>query len=272
MMPANNFLSTLLGLVSFLGVARGFIADMSVLAFTGTPVGNITSFNGLDLYVSFPGNQSGKAPGAVITNRYGVLLLTDVYGIQSDDNKLLVDSFARAGYVTVAPDLFEGKPRSEDPNANFNAAEFFGSHGPEVTDPKVTKAVAFMREQLGIQKIASTGYCFGGRYAFRVLGTPDNKGVQVGFAAHPTLLGDDEIKSIRGPASLAIAEGDTGMNATRRAEIEAAMGTTGLPFTMMLYGKTPHGFATRPDLGDPVQKAAKEDAFVQAVRFYETWL
>ncbi|KAK1989136.1 dienelactone hydrolase [Colletotrichum cereale] len=272
MMLANNFLPTLLGLVSFFGVTKGFIADLSILAFTGTPVGQVIPFNGLDLYISMPGNQSGKAPGTVITNQYGVLLLTDVFGIQSTENKLLVDSFARAGYVTVAPDLFDGKPRSEDPNAAFNATEFFGAHAPEVTDPKVEKAIAYLREEMGVQKIASTGYCFGGRYAFRALGIPENKGVQVGFAAHPTLLGDEEIKAIKGPASLAVAEGDVGMKAARRAEIEAAVGTTGQPFTMMLYGMTPHGFATHPDLNNPVQKAAKEDAFVQAVRFYETWL
>lgn len=58
----------------------------------------------------------------------------------------------------------------------------------------------------------------------------------------------------------------------RRVEIETAMGTTGQPFTMALYGGTPHGFATHPDLNNPVQKAAKEDAFLQAVRFFETWL
>ncbi|EFQ35367.1 dienelactone hydrolase [Colletotrichum graminicola M1.001] len=271
-MRANNFFCTLLRLISFFGVAGGFIADLSMLAFTGTPRGQVISFNGLDLYIAMPANQSGKAPGTIITNQYGVLLLTDVFGIQSTENKLLVDSFARAGYVTVAPDLFDGKPRPEDPKADFNATEFFGAHGPEVTDPKVAKAVSYLREQMGVQKIASTGYCFGGRYAFRVLGIPDNKGVQVGFAAHPSQLGDEEIKAINGPASLAAAEADTGMKAARRAEIEAALGTTGQPFTMTLYGGTPHGFATHPNLNNPVQKAAKGDAFVQAVRFYETWL
>lgn len=117
----------------------------------------------------------------------------------------LVDSFARAGYVAVAPDLFDKKPKSEEPMAGFNATEFFGAHGPAVTDPKVEKAIAYMRDKMDIQKIASTGYCFGGRYAFRALGLPQNKGVQVAFAAHPTLLGDDEIKAIKGPASLALA-------------------------------------------------------------------
>ncbi|GKT49812.1 hydrolase tropI [Colletotrichum spaethianum] len=214
-MPAKGSLCIVIGLMSFIGITRGFVADLSILAFAGTPTGKVVPFNG---------------------------------------------------------HLFDGKPKPQDPKASFNVTEFFGAHGPEVTDQKVEKAISYLREKMGIQKIASTGYCFGGRYAFRALGIPQNKGVLVGFAAHPSLLGDEEIKAIKGPASLAVAEGDASMMANRRTDIEAAMGTTGQPFTMTLYGGTPHGFATHPDLNNPVQKAAKEDAFLQAVRFFETWL
>ncbi|GJC96156.1 dienelactone hydrolase [Colletotrichum higginsianum] len=233
-MLAINFFSFVLGFALFLGASGDYVADLSLLAFTGTPVGKVVPFDGR--------------------------------------TASLVDSFARAGYVAVAPDLFENKPKSEDPMASFNGTEFFRAHGPAVTDPKVEKTIAYMRDKMDIQKIASTGYCFGGRYAFRALGLSQNKGVQVAFAAHPTLLGDDEIKAIKGPASLALAEDDKTMLPKRRVEIEAAMGTTGQPYTITLYGGTPHGFATNPDLSIPVQKAAKEDAFLQAVRFYETWL
>ncbi|KAF4848403.1 Hydrolase tropI [Colletotrichum siamense] len=170
------------------------------------------------------------------------------------------------------PDLFNGKPRSEDPKSGFNATEFFGSHGPSVTDPIVTTALSYMRDQMGVSKIATVGYCFGGRYAFRALGFPQGKAVNAAFAAHPTLLSDDEIKAISGPASLAIAEKDTGMKIQRRIEIEMAMARTGQPWTMNLYGGVPHGFATHPNLDVPVEKAGKEDAFLQAVRFFESWV
>ncbi|KAK1690028.1 dienelactone hydrolase [Colletotrichum godetiae] len=262
--------SAIFGLVSLAESRSSYVADLSILAYAGTPVGKVVPFNGLDLYVSMPRNKSEKGPDPM--RQFGVLMLPDVFGIQSNENMLLADSFARAGYITVAPDLMDGKPRTEGSMTGFNASEFFKSHGPSVTDPKVEKAIMYMREQMGVRSIASTGYCFGGRYVFRALGLPNKKGVQVGFAAHPSALGDDEIMAIKGPASLAVAEGDTGMLTKRRVEIETAMGTTGQPFTMALYGGTPHGFATHPDLNNPVQKAAKEDAFLQAVRFFETWL
>ncbi|KAL0936820.1 dienelactone hydrolase family protein [Colletotrichum truncatum] len=267
-------IAVLSGLVLTFGVAHGFVADLSLLAFSGTPVGQVFNLNGLEIYVSKPKDQQSSNASAVSNKPIvGVLQLTDVFGIKSVENRLLADSFARAGYMTVAPDLFNGKPRSEDPKSGFNATEFFGSHGPSVTDPIVSASLSYMREQLGVNKVASVGYCFGGRYAFRALGLPKDKAVNVAFAAHPTLLGDDEIKAITGPASLAIAaEKDTGMLIKRRVEIEAAMASTGQPFTMNLYGGVPHGFAVRPNLDVPVEKAGKEDAFLQAVRFFENWL
>ncbi|OBR13175.1 LOW QUALITY PROTEIN: Dienelactone hydrolase [Colletotrichum higginsianum IMI 349063] len=191
-MLAINFFSFVLGFALFLGASGDYVADLSLLAFTGTPVGKVVPFDGLisasqatrlqltspvDLYVSMPRNQSGKTNGTTARTRFGVLLLTDIYGIQSRENKLfvppmfisvttqvadpgtasLVDSFARAGYVAVAPDLFENKPKSEDPMASFNGTEFFRAHGPAVTDPKVEKTIAYMRDKMDIQKIASTG-------------------------------------------------------------------------------------------------------------------
>ncbi|KAF6831102.1 short-chain dehydrogenase/reductase family Oxidoreductase [Colletotrichum musicola] len=242
-----------LWLLSLIGVADGFVADLSLLAFSGKPVGRVINYKGLDVYVAEPKDQkNGTGIGTPNRPVFGVLHLTDVFGIQSAENKF----FARAGYLTVVPDLFNGKPRSEDPNSGFNATEFFGSHEPSVTDPIVSTALSYMREELGATKIGSLGYCFGGRYAFRALGLPKGKAVNAAFAAHPTLLGDDEIK--------AITEKDTGMQIKRRMEIEAAMGTTGQPFTMALYGGVPHGFAVHPNLDIPVEKAGKEDAFLQA--------
>jgi dienelactone hydrolase len=122
----------------------------------------------------------------------------------TDSPYSLADSFARAGYLTVAPDLFNGTPAPEDLNApGFNATQFISQHDVNVTDPIITTAVDYLRKELGVKKIATTGYCFGGRYAFRFLAA--GKGADAAFAAHPSLLMDDEILAITGPASVAAA-------------------------------------------------------------------
>lgn len=208
----------------------------------------------------------------------------------------LSDSFARAGYISVAPDLFNGSPAPNDINIpGFNTTAFLAQHGPNVTDPIIANSIKYLREELGVSKVAVTGYCFGGRYSFRVLA--EGKGADVGFAAHPSLLTDEEITAITGPASVAAAgtssisaplrpsgalvgffvtdisavETDNLMTPARRAEVEALLSETGQPFSLAVYGGTSHGFGVRANISDPRQKFGKEEAFFQAVRFFDTW-
>lgn len=116
----------------------------------------------------------------------------------------MADSFARAGYVTIAPDLFNGKPAPEDINTpGFDSKKFLAEHGPHVADPIIEKTFKYMRETLGIQKIAAAGYCYGGKYSIRYSGI--KKGADLAFAAHPAMLEDNEVDGLKGPTSVAAA-------------------------------------------------------------------
>lgn len=117
----------------------------------------------------------------------------------------LADSFGRAGFLTVFPDMFDGNPAPGDINGtpSFNLTEFLYDHRPEVTDPIIAKTITYMRKTFGVKKVAIAGYCFGGRYSFRFLA--DGKGGDVGFAAHPSLLEDSEVAAITQPVSVAAA-------------------------------------------------------------------
>lgn len=235
------------------------VTGVSIIAHSGDPVGKEQVYDGINMYVT--GNASDT----------GVLYLTDVFGIQLLENKLLADSFGRAGYLTVAPDMFNGTPAPGDINGqpDFNVTDFLAKHSPEETDPILATAVDFMRTELGVKKVVVTGYCFGGRYAFRMLA--EGKGADVGFAAHPSLLEDGEISAITGPASIAAADADDMTPAERRTQIEALLLETGMPYTLALYGGTSHGFGVRANVTDPKQKFGKEEAFFQAIRWFGAW-
>ncbi|KAL2181140.1 dienelactone hydrolase family-domain-containing protein [Thermothelomyces heterothallicus CBS 202.75] len=231
-----------------------------IIAHTGEPVGREEKYNGVNLYISEPSCENPKV---------GVLYLTDVFGIQLLENKLLADSFARAGFLVVAPDLFDGEPAPADfGTPGFNITDFILQHGPNATDPIVDVGLAYLGET-GVDKIAATGYCFGGRYAFRLLAA--GKGVDAGFAAHPSLLEDREITAITNPISVAAAESDTTMSPERRSQIEALLADTKKPYQVNLYSGTSHGFGVRANVSDPQQKFGKESAFWQAVRWFEAW-
>ncbi|KAK1768029.1 alpha/beta-hydrolase [Phialemonium atrogriseum] len=241
--------------------AQDACVDASMVAHEGAPVGTEEIVDGVTLYITKPEGEPKAA----------VLYLTDVFGIQLVQNKLLADSFARAGYLTVAPDLFNGTPAKADINiSNLAAATFLAAHDASDTDAIVAKAVAYLRDTAGAKRVAATGYCFGGRFAFRV--AAEGKGADAAFAAHPANLEDGEITAVKGPASVAAAETDSMMSPERRGEIEALLLKAGVPYQFALYSGTSHGFGVRANISDPQQKFGKESAFLQAVRWFDTWV
>ncbi|KAI1264310.1 dienelactone hydrolase [Xylariaceae sp. FL1019] len=235
------------------------VADVSIIAHDGESVGVETVHNNVTLYVT--GSPSDKA----------VLYLTDIYGIQLAQNRLLADSFGRAGYFVVAPDLFNGTPSTLDLNEMTpnQLDTFLATATPEDTDALIATGVDYLRTVKNITKIATTGYCFGGRFAFR---WTSGKGMNVGFAAHPSNLQDEEISAITGGVGVAAADGDTMMPPARRSEIEALLLNTTQPYELSLYSGVAHGFGVRANVSDPRQKYAKEQAFFQAVRWFDYWL
>lgn len=204
-----------------------------------------------------------------------VLFLTDIYGIASPEDLRLADSFGRAGYFTVAPDLFNGSPSPLDMNApGFNQTQFLAAHGPDVTDPIVAKGIRYLREVRGAQHVAIAGYCFGGRYALRFAGNltaGENQGVDAVFAGHPAGWSDEEIADITLPASVAQGQNDELNPQALRQEMEDILDNKTTPWQMDLYSGAMHGFAVRPNVTVPQQRFAYEAAFIQAVRWFDFW-
>ncbi|KAK0638543.1 Alpha/Beta hydrolase protein [Cercophora newfieldiana] len=199
--------------------------DPSVIAHEGTPKGNLQTIQNVTTYIARPKNSLTSWP----RRNVALIYLTDVFGIELVQNRLLADSFARAGYLTIAPDI-----------------------------------------QPGITKIALAGFCWGGKYAFRFLAA--GKGGDAAFTAHPSLLLDDGVEAVTGPVSVAFAEHDEMLLPLRCGEIEALLLGTGEHYQNTLYSGTPHGFGVRADISDEEQRFGKEEAFLQAVKWFDAKL
>jgi dienelactone hydrolase len=111
---------------------------------------------------------------------------------------------AAAGYFVVVPDLFHGDPVPDNAlEKGFDFAPWIAKHGVDAVDPVITSTIKAMRENYGVKKIGAVGYCFGGRYVVRFLGK--GKGLDAGFAAHPSMVQSSEFEEVDGPLSLALA-------------------------------------------------------------------
>lgn len=228
----------------------------------GTPVGETKNIGGVDTYIVYP--KDNKTP------EKAVVFLSDIIGIYNN-SQLLADEFANNGYLTVVPDLFQGDPiKLGDMEAGkADLPAWIGNHQPANVDPVVESTVKYLRQDLGVKKIGGVGYCFGGKYVCRFL--KDGK-LDAGYTAHPSFVTHEELGAITGPLSIAAAEVDQIFTTQLRHESEGTLIKTGQPWQINLFSGVSHGFAVRADLSNKHNKFTKEQAFCQAVVWFNQYL
>jgi len=110
-------------------------------------------------YLSLP--RGGKGPG--------IVLLQEIFGVNQHIRNV-ADQYAADGYVVLAPDLFWRQgPRIE---LGYDGEEWKRAYAlMQATDfalaqQDVGATVKVLRGLVGDEKIASLGYCFGGRLSY----------------------------------------------------------------------------------------------------------
>jgi hypothetical protein len=59
---------------------------------------------------------------------------------------------------------------------------------------------------------------------------------------------------------------------TKRREAEDILLKKKVPYQMMLYSGTQHGFTVRGNMQDKKERLGKQGAFLQAIRWFDDWL
>lgn len=235
----------------------------------GTPTGSMIKIGKIDAYVAEP--EASKAQSGA-----AVLYLADVFGIWPN-SKLVADQYAANGYLCVVPDLFNGDQLPPDglSSGKIDVMKWFqeGSdgknpHTPEAVDPIVAETLKWLKSEKGVSKIGASGYCFGAKYVARHI----KNGINAGFFAHPSFVSEDELKAFNAPLSIAAAETDSIFTVELRQKSEEILKAKGDPYQINLYSQVEHGFAVRGDISNKVARFAKEQAFIQAITWFNTWL
>ncbi|KAK3903585.1 Alpha/Beta hydrolase protein [Staphylotrichum tortipilum] len=234
----------------------------------GTPTGTAVKVAGKhDAYLA-------KPPADKEHKGAGILFIPDVIGIWQN-SKLLADQFAANGYLTLLLDVFNGDPipLNRPPGFDFMAWLAKGSdgknpHTKEAVDPIILDGIKALQEEYGITKIGAVGYCFGAKYVVRHY----KDGIKVGYVAHPSFVDEDELKAIGGPLAISAAETDSIFPAEKRYRSEEILKEVGQPYQINLFSQVEHGFAVRCDPSVKVQRFAKEQAFLQAVTWFDEYL
>jgi dienelactone hydrolase len=199
-----------------------------------------------------------------------ILIFTDVLGHKFNNVQLIADQFAANGYFVAVPDLFNGDPVPLDRSPDFDLMKWLtGSHTFKEVDPICDAVIKDLRSTYGVKKLGGVGYCFGAKYVARFL----KKGnLDAGYMAHPSFVDEAELKAIEGTLSISAAETDQIFPPEKRRQSEDILTKMDVPWQINLFSDTEHGFAVRADLTQPRVKWAKEQAFYQAVQWFDEYL
>lgn len=234
----------------------------------GTPTGQSVKVGAYEGYLAVP--EAGKARA----DNAAILYLPDIFSL-SQNAKLIADQYAAAGYLTLIVDVMNGDALPIDFNpAGFDFPKFLAGgssgdnpHTPEAVDAVVQAGIQYLKEEKKVTKLGSVGYCFGAKYVARAF-----PAIQCGYMAHPSWVSEEELAAFKAPLSIAAAEDDFIFPTELRHKSEEILRTVGQPWQMNVYSGVQHGFATRCDLSVKAQKWAKEQAFFQAVAWFNAWL
>lgn len=117
----------------------------------------------------------------------------------------IADQFAKSGYLTFIPDIWEGDnvPLDWEPTSTFPLGPWMRKHGPDHVVPISEAVIRALRGEHGVKKLSGVGYCLGAKYVCRFMA--ESKGIDAGFFAHPTAVTPEEVKGVVGPLSIAAA-------------------------------------------------------------------
>ncbi|RDW69840.1 hypothetical protein BP6252_08860 [Coleophoma cylindrospora] len=226
----------------------------------GEPTGSLIKLGNIDAYIAEP---KGK-----VHEKKAIVFLPDVISIWQN-TKLMADQFAANGYFTIMPDMFRGDALALDRPADFDFMAWISNHTVSHIEPTVDVALNYLKEK-GYTKIGSVGYCFGAKYTIRYMAK--GRGVDVGYVAHPSFVDEEELRAMTGPLSIAAAETDEIFPAEKRHQSEVILAETKLPYQINLYSGVVHGFSIRCDPSVKLEKFAKEQAFLQAIAWFDEYL
>ncbi|KAJ6485554.1 dienelactone hydrolase endo-1,3,1,4-beta-D-glucanase [Mycena sanguinolenta] len=231
----------------------------------GTPEGTTETIGGIECYVGTPTVDYPKDKV--------VLVLTDVCGLASVNSKLLTDNYARNGFKTITPDLFNGDPvptSAFKPGANYNLAEWFAKgHDQAHTRPIIDKVIAALKAD-GVSAFAAVGYCFGGRHVFDLA---FENITAVSATAHPSLLHiPEDLEKYAAVSKVPLLINSCTVDAQFPHEAQAKADEIFAGFApgykREYFEGCTHGFAVRGDLSNPKVKAGKEGAFKATVEWF----
>jgi carboxymethylenebutenolidase len=180
----------------------------------------------------------------------GVVMLHDSLGL-GDDMREQADWLAAAGYLTLMPDLYNGRPMVRC--IKGAVSQMFRQRGP-IYD-QVEAARTYLAAQPNCTgKVGVIGYCLGGGFALVVAGRPGWAAASVNYGPLPNNL--DEVLAGSCPMVASFGARDRTLRGAA-VKVRRALDVAGVPSDVQEYPNARHAFINRSTLRSPLTVVAK---------------
>lgn len=203
-------------------------------------------------YLALPPGGSGP----------GVVVLQEWWGLVPHI-KTVTDRFAEAGFVAIAPDLYDG----ETTTSPDEAGRLFMALNIEQTARKLEETLQYLQSHPAVMgdRLGVVGFCMGGQLALLAATLSQRVGAVVDFyGIHPNVQPD--FSKLRAPVLGIFGENDGFVTPEVVRSLEAAIQQAGGSIETHTYSGADHAFFndTRPEVYQP---DAAADAWDKTLSF-----
>jgi carboxymethylenebutenolidase len=197
----------------------------------------------------------------------GVVVIQEWWGLVPHI-KNIVDRFAKAGFLALAPDLYHGKS-AKSPN---DAEKLMMAMNIGKAEKDLAAAVSYLKEHPANSsgKVGVVGFCMGG--ALSLYAASKNREVDasvVFYGGHPKVQPD--LTSLTAPVLGLYAANDGFVTPDVVRKLENEMKKLGRSFEPHIYPDAQHAFFN-DDRPEVYNKTAAEDAWTRTVGFFHKHL
>lgn len=193
----------------------------------------------------------------------GVVMIHENRGLRPETRQA-ADNLAREGYMVLAVDLF-GATAEDQTGAKALTANF----SQEAGVANMRAAADYLRAQ-GASKIASLGWCFGGRQSVELAISGEKLDATVVYYGGNMATTQDKLAPITWPVLGIFGGADQAIPVEKVQEFEASLDTLGVVNEIYIYPGVGHAFANPSGMNYAPEET--KDAWAKTVAFLDLYL
>ena len=218
-----------------------------------TTQSDVAYFPGAKGYFVRP-EKEGKYPG--------VVMIHENRGLRPEI-RTMADELAKEGYMVLAVDLYNGKVVETQEDARALSGSFDQAKGTE----NLRTAAKYLRDR-GATKLASLGWCFGGRQSLALATSGEKLDATVVYYGGGMPTTTEALAPIKWPVLGVFGDKDQAIPVEKVKEFETSLNTLGIKNEIHIYPGVGHAFAN-PSGANYAPNETK-DAWEKTVNFLKT--